>query len=506
MPNLQLKGPRSAETGPVRYQTVFSRSQGQDAAGLLVTIDLGEKLRHCVDHTLNGKKIDRQPNSQKQSSSSNMHNNAYSSPSSHFSRANQTSNTTRETSTINTSGNGKYTAASDWDKDSDLGSDLEITEIRSIVPTDGRTSVRENPNPKKRNIDATDYDSSDDLSSLDTEITHALTSAATIPTQMEICPPLGRKIESRTKKPSPPIHKLLPDFYKPHVVSNDPPPPGYRNIPPNLVYAIHRELNMSSDSSTDDDIEVMEKLVFSLKDPIVKTKIKLPIKSTTCRHFECFDFQTFCEFYGLNPNSDDETSLKTVLLQQSRQARKNEDLFLKQQQKLRIGTLKHNAPGIVYPHFSQHGQMFFTELYGRTAPLYKCPLCDEKFGLKQLYISDIFNFFVKTTPRHITKVQLEGSRFKIVEEANMEQKEEEAEIVDLSSEEEEREDHDSKNKHRNGGAVSVTSKAGQQKSSETSFGKANRSLTADDFNDGLDDVLINISQGDGSWRHPVTLD
>ena len=31
-------------------------------------------------------------------------------------------------------------------------------------------------------------------------------------------------------------------------------------------------------------------------------------------------------------------------------------------------------------------------------------------------------------------------------------------------------------------------------------------MSVDDFNDGLDDVLLKIRQGDGTWGNPVTLD
>lgn len=46
----------------------------------------------------------------------------------------------------------------------------------------------------------------------------------------------------------------------------------------------------------DEDIGKIEKMIFSLKDPLSATKISLPVKSTICIHFECFDFDNFCKF------------------------------------------------------------------------------------------------------------------------------------------------------------------------------------------------------------------
>ena len=102
-------------------------------------------------------------------------------------------------------------------------------------------------------------------------------------------------------------------------------------------------------------------------------------------------------------------------------------------------------------------------------------MCDEKFGLKQLYISDIFNFFVKTTPLHTTRIELvESDRYKILEDEVVEPQEKNAEYVVLSGDDSESE--------------------------------PDASMSVDDFNDGLDDVLLKIRQGDGTWGNPVTLD
>lgn len=347
----------------------------------------------------------------------------------------------------------------------DSESELEVLEVR-MLPS------------RSRPQQLLDEDDSD-LSSLDEELNHALSSTNTMPTQVISSP---KREPEPVRKPfqPPPMHKLLPTLYKPIKLQSSPAPPGYRNIPPNLVSAIQRELNAFFDTGSEDkdDLEVVGKIVFSLKDPYSATKIRLPVKATTCRHFECFDFDNFCTFSKMPTGI--RLSLKKSLVLKSHDSRRLEQLFLKQQKLIAEGALLFKAPGLVYPLFSEHGQMFFLEVYCRTPPLYKCPLCDEKFGLKQLYISDIFNFFVKTTPHSISKIELvETDRYKLIDEDApvSEERTKTPDVVVLSEDESE----------------------GEVKK------EVNKSFSAEDFNDGLDDMLTKISQDEGSWSNPVTL-
>ncbi|OBA19937.1 hypothetical protein METBIDRAFT_210085 [Metschnikowia bicuspidata var. bicuspidata NRRL YB-4993] len=545
MANLQLKGPRNEDTGPVKYFSTFLRSSGEEADGLLVTFQLGDQLRRCfTDKNVSIEGV-YDPIFSTCTDTKKIGDNPC--PGLSIPPASNANNT--PASLIGPSLNGLNAAPVQAREEVDTDSDIEIIEVRpaqrmrpvhSSGTTWGSTSSFQIRLSDTTGSD-TDGNSSSELSALDSQINQVLSPNLTISSQKPYFQRHTTQPIERSVKNMPPIHSLLPEFFKPHATVKGPPPPGYRNIPPNLVYAINRELNIWMETPSDDDIEMVEKLVFTLKDPIVKTKIKLPIKATTCRHFECFDFQTFCEFHGLKPGV--KSLLKSTLVQQSREARAAENLFLRQQQRIAAKTLSSDAPEILFPFFSEHGQMFFTELYNRTPPLYKCPLCDEKFGLKQLYISDIFNFFVKTTPLHITKVQLEGARFKIVEDDKLESTKEEAEIVDLSEEDEEEEEEEDKeesdkekedkeerderdegekenskeqekdtgvkeqtgNTENSGvGIESMASKIGTLDTGDTE--KADRSTTADDFNDGLDEVLMTMSKGDGSWSHPVTLD
>lgn len=434
MTNLQLKGPRAGDPTLVSFHKEYSMSQGETSTLLMVTIRLGNKLRVSTEHHTPSDELPI-PLALPELNESLW--------------GDHTDPTHDDTVADPEEGPQVYIkklseppipiVATEKEAE-DSGSELEILEVRVL--------------------EESDTDTESELSSLDEELNNVL-SSTTAPTQ-----------EPEHVK----IH--IPTLYKPIAARTSPAPPGYRNLPPNLVNTIQRELNLFFDNG-DDDLEVVGKLVFSLKDPYLATKIRLPVKASTCRHFECFDLDNFCVFHKLPFGV--KNTLRRSLTEKCNDARKLEQLFLKQQQRIANGTLLFKSPGLVYPQFSEHGQMFFSEVFNRTPPLYKCPLCDEKFGLKQLYISDVINFFVKTSPIQTTRIELvESDRYKIIDdEAEMEVDTSEVVVLD-----EEDDDYDETN---------------------APPPAANKSFN-DDFNDGLDDVLVKISQGDGTWGNPMTLD
>lgn len=529
MTKIQVVGPKRNTKGPVTYQQTFTRSQTHLDSQFMVTINLGDHLRHQVNKSnqtsdrLNGspaRRVGLTSHSENGNSNGELTLNKPSITSRSVSELPKQLSERKDDHSKNSnlqltkilpqSSNGgpnltapfiapfvsrDSQATDNTDADNDSESDLEILEVRPLRPS----SVQLSSNNTYVSRDLQDEDSDSDISCLDEEINQALSSTTTIPTQ-----------KSQPSKLSliNPIFKLLPNLCK-QVGERSPPPLGFRNIPPNLVNAIQRELNFFYDNNTDDDVEIVGKMTFSLKDPIARTKIRLPIKATTCRHFECFDFYNFCLFYELSTGT--RNGLKTNMLLQSKESRECEEKFYRQQRQIAEGKMLIKSPGLVFPLFSEHGQMFFTDVYSRTPPLYKCPLCDEKFGLKQLYISDVFNFFVKTTPAHISKIELvENDRYKIVEEETAEKSEEKHDVVELDDDDDEDEDAVQKtnvqtsvpkvraeNKHLNG---EIDSKL------PSGAALADRSVTSEDFNDGLDDVLLGLKQGDGSWFHPLTLD
>lgn len=491
MTTLQVKGPRKGNPLAVSYHTSFLRSQGNSLSKFLVTIRLGARLNE-IHGSFSGKSLpivrtyaDRMLGHERAESIENHH------PAG-------SEHGEEKLNVVNHDESSDYTDTEQGPSTNTLGDTLRPkSPPLALWPLDGDKPVIPTPElptqPSKENADSeseleilevreipgrvdseSDSDNSE-LSSLDEELNNVLASTPSVPTQAEspTVTPAARTIA---------WDKLLPNLLRPVKARTSPPPAGYRNIPPNLVNTIQRELNLFYDTGADDELEVVGKIVFSLKDPYSATKIKLPVKATTCRHFECFDMDNFCLFHKL-PHGV-RNSLKKSLIMKSHESRKLEQLFLKQQQQIANGTLLFKAPGLIYPLFSEHGQIFFSEIYSRTPPLYKCPLCDEKFALKQLYISDIFNFFVKTTPLSTTRIELvEADRYKILESEFTETKEDTPEMVDLSDEEEEE------------GPIAP----------KQEFNVANKSFS-EDFNDGLDDVLMKMSQGDGTWGNPMTLD
>lgn len=265
------------------------------------------------------------------------------------------------------------------------------------------------------------------------------------------------------------FQRLFPELFNPQTSQKpNAAQPGYRAIPANLRLALKREV-LALEAAGDEDLLVVGKMIFLLKDPYSATKIRLPVKATACVHFECFDLDNFCMFHKIPPGV--KHTLRKELVVKSSRARSIEKLFFDQQRLISRGKLSVRAPDLVYPQFSEHGQAFFCEIYRKVPPLYQCPLCDEKFLLKQLYISDIFNYFVKTTPRYTTRIEMvDKDMYKLVDD-DKDATPETQDVLVLDSETE---------------------------------GADLDSASHSDFNDGLDEVLGGL--GDGSWGRPVEIE
>lgn len=511
MNSLQVRGPRKGNPDAVSFHKTFSRSQGLELTEFLVLIRLGEKLPP-LPCSVAGKLLPKLKNHidqiTRESGEARENSNSTCAEDDLKSSNNMEENTTlrlytrdadptialwppedtdqteqiteKETQTGAQAAQPDPQTTNANDPQSDSESELEILEVRSI--------------PRLQDTDSDSHSESEsgisdvsDISTLNEQLNDVLTLTTTAHSQSPNV--------TQTKA----WQTLLPSLCKQVTARTSPPPAGYRNIPSNLVNAIQRELNLFFDTGGDDELEVVGRVIFSLKDPYSATKIRVPVKATTCRHFECFDLENFSVFHKMAPGIT--RGLKRELVLKSHELRKLEQLFLRQQQMISEGTLLFKAPGVIYPQFSEHGQMFFSDVYNRTPPLYKCPLCDEKFGLKQLYISDIFNFFVKTTPLSTTRIELvETDRYKILEEEVSEPHQETQEMVVLSEDEDE-----VKKELEEPDGNSATNRNGSSEKTERP-NTANTSFSAEDFNDGLDDMLIKISQGDGTWGNPMTLD
>lgn len=254
--------------------------------------------------------------------------------------------------------------------------------------------------------------------------------------------------------------------------------PGYKRVPPNLHSMLYREFVLLFEDTKDDDDEsefsMIEKVVFSLKDPYSSRKIHVPVKATICRHFECFDFDTFCEYHKVPMIT--KKQLKKDLVSRRLEV-KEKTLLLEKHLRQNGGQLPRN-----YAPLSKSEQVYHFNVYNKTPPLYKCPICDQKFGIKQLYISDLFNYFVKMSPKDAARVELiDKDRYRVMDDSVVTQsmspipgmkKEEVFEILDDESLD--------------------------QQAQESSL---------DDLNDGQDEAILGLSAPPaGSWDDPVTID
>lgn len=254
--------------------------------------------------------------------------------------------------------------------------------------------------------------------------------------------------------------------------------PGYKRVPPNLHSMLYREFVLlfedAEDDNDDGDFSMIEKVVFSLKDPYSSRKIHVPVKATICRHFECFDFDTFCEYHKVPMII--KKQLKKDLVSRRLEV-KEKTLLLEKHLRKNGGKLPLN-----YSPLSKSEQVYHFNVYNKTPPLYKCPICDQKFGIKQLYISDLFNYFVKMSPKEAARVELiDKDRYRVMDDSAVPQSlspvpgkstEEIFEVLELD---------------------------------EESSKEAEHSL--DDLNDGQDEAILGLAVPPaGSWDDPVTID
>lgn len=296
---------------------------------------------------------------------------------------------------------------------------------------------------------------------------------------------------------------------------------GYRNIPQPYLALMKRELSLFTDSN-DDDLHMIQKVIFSLKDPYSGTKIRLPIKLTSCKHFECFDFDTFCMINTAKIPPMERARIRKELCLKNFEARKLEKLF-QEQQRLHGGKLLSRIklptkpPTYTYPQFSEHGQMFHFPVYNKTPPLFKCPVCDQLFGIKQLYISDVFNYFVKTTPKTVERIELlDMQRFRIIDstiKTSASPGPSAREEIILLSDESDSDDDNRPSSNHDDNSNSNHEDEGLAASDALPTALLDELM----FDDGLDQMLLALSnaaaasaaavgKGAGSWDDPVTLD
>lgn len=173
----------------------------------------------------------------------------------------------------------------------------------------------------------------------------------------------------------------------------------YYLIPKNLIPVMENELiNFIIE---DDDLKIINKIIFSLKDPFGFTKIKLPVKSSKCVHFSCFDFENFCTVNSI-PKGIQKLQKKIL----SRKGFKNLILLNEHSKKKKCYKTKTK---VEFKNFPEHPKV----------PKYKCPLCNIEFSFSMLSISNTINFFIKKTSNFAEKIEIINMRkYKVYENKN----------------------------------------------------------------------------------------
>lgn len=213
---------------------------------------------------------------------------------------------------------------------------------------------------------------------------------------------------------------------------------GYRTIPPNLIIILKREFGLLNETA--EELSMIEKIIFTLRDPLSTTKIRLPVKAIVCNHFECFDFDNFCLFNHL-PTGIKNVLRKDLIKRSNDLKKRDKKLTNKNKDLNKMDVISLTKSFIYQPNFNTLSNL------SNTYPMYKCPICNKSFELNQLFISDIFNYFIKTTPIDIDRIELRDMiKYRIVDDevtgTNHRNKTEETEeIILLSDDETEEEDN-----------------------------------------------------------------
>lgn len=326
--------------------------------------------------------------------------------------------------------------------------------------------------------------SEDELSSLDAELHQALASSTTTVS------PIIKK-EQKSPKPPPPAQPTRSLA-------------GYRPLPINIKPIVEQELS----EFNDEEFGTVDKIVFSLKDPLGGSKIKLPVKSCHCIHFECFDYENFCLFNKIP--SGVQTLMKKEL------AKKSFKKLSDKKSRARKPIVPRNKITIINHVNIDKNPSYTLKFIKPQVPMYKCPLCDILFPLNDLLISDSFNYFVKSTPKDTERVELvEMNHYKIVDDT-IRPKSSSAvsteDIIILSDSEEDLDEDQSNNENRNNDHPNNHIDPLIKSPDYAEYDPTQ--LDSDNLlNDGLDDHFIQLPtisrpdyNGKGSWDDPVTLD
>lgn len=248
------------------------------------------------------------------------------------------------------------------------------------------------------------------------------------------------KSENLSALPSkPPLQPVTPTRRRKTTKCNPPlstrQAANYKSVPANIAPILQSELPGFQDE--DDDGIKIESMIFSLKDPLGGSKIKLPVRSRFCLHFECFDYENFCLFYKI-PTSIKDITRKNLIQHNFDELarRKNSSQSSSQgsqKQSGRQATYQqiipyqanfgsdYNSPLVIQQlKLSPYVKIVDNPLPGdnytssfiapgyQSCPFYSCPICSTKFPLNALLISDAFNYFVRITSPLAEGIELVG--------------------------------------------------------------------------------------------------
>ena len=336
--------------------------------------------------------------------------------------------------------------------------------------------------------------SEDELSSLDAELNKALTSSTTTTVSPSV-------VKHERVSPKKPLHTRSQE--------------GYRPLPINIKPIVEQELS----EFNDEDFGTVDKIVFSLKDPLGGSKIKLPVKSCHCIHFECFDYENFCLFNKIP--SGVQTLMKKELAKKSfKKLTKDKQSIGRQsigkQSIAKQSMMARNKITVINQVHIENNSSYTLKFIKPQVPTYKCPLCDIKFPLNDLLISDSFNYFVKSTPKETERVELvEMNRYRIVDDT-IRHKSSAAvsneDIIVLSDIEDDEPlpPPPTHNLTPNPLQTDIIN----NDNLDDQYDPTQLESTDNLLNDGLDDYFIQLPsisrpndyRGKGSWDDPVTLD
>ncbi|WEJ96624.1 hypothetical protein PSN45_004165 [Yamadazyma tenuis] len=293
------------------------------------------------------------------------------------------------------------------------------------------------------------------------------------------------------------------------------PESAYRTIPPNLILVLRREFGLLNETA--EEMSMIEKIIFTLRDPLSATRIGLPVKAVVCNHFECFDFDNFCVFNRIP------TGIKTVLrkdlIRRSNEMKKRDKQVATttgSRGKTDIVSLTRNF--VYKPNISGFNN-FRKNSTGasQSYPIYRCPVCNKLFELNHLFISDVFNYFIKTTPSEIDRIELRDMvKYRIVEDdindPHKNQTNAQAEeVIELLSDDDDTQSHSPQLQKEDISDSEATEEEVLVRKSDNNFWDSD-----DSFDDSFEESYRRYQdqytagagavRGSGSWEDPVTLD